>query len=340
LLNDSISKKRYLVAGVPFLFYTPETRFGLGGSAFCLFNFKNDSMDAAKSVVNIGFAFTQNKQILFGLPFNLMFRNRSRLIYGEVAFNRFNYNFYGVGNTNNPEFVENYGIEFPRIRITALKKIKPRFYAGPRFAYDNFTLYNLDSIGQLFSKLIPGSHGGVISGLGAVLMYDSRNNIYYPSKGIWSELVLYRNDKLTGGSFNYTRIAFDISGYLSYDKNILALNFYSIYANTDLPFFQMAMLGGSKKMRGFYEGRYRDNNLILFQAEYRRQLFSFLGFTLFADAGQVANRYNKFGNYNWRYTYGGGLRLMFDKRQKINLRMDFAVGNKKLLTYFTVAEAF
>jgi outer membrane protein assembly factor BamA len=192
----------------------------------------------------------------------------------------------------------------------------------------------------LYKKEIPGSKGGVISGFGVVGVYDSRDYFFYPSKGVYGELVVYRDDKITGSSFNYTRIALDVIKYFSYKENILALNLYTIYSDADLPFYQMGILGGQKKMRGFYEGRYRDNNLLVFQAEYRRHLFWMLGFTIFADAGQVAKRYDAFNDKNWRYTYGAGLRLTLDKAQKINLRIDAAVGDGKILPYFTIGEAF
>ena len=152
--------------------------------------------------------------------------------------------------------------------------------------------------------------------------------------------MVYHDDEKTGSNFNYTRIALDVCKYFSYKENILALNLYSIYSDTDLPFFQMGILGGMKKMRGFYEGRYRDNNLLLFQAEYRRMIYGILGFTVFGDVGQVSKRYSTFNDRDWRYTYGAGIRLMLDTKQKINLRFDIAVGDKKVLPYFTVAEAF
>jgi outer membrane protein assembly factor BamA len=213
-------------------------------------------------------------------------------------------------------------------------------YAGPRYAFDRFSLYNLDTTGQLITKTIKGSGGGTVSGFGAVGLYDSRDNVFYPTKGWWGELVIYRDDRLTGSSFNYTRIALDVSKYLSYKKNTLALNAYSIYSDSDLPFFQMGLLGGQKKMRGFYEGRYRDNNVIVFQAEYRRHVFWVMDITVFGSTGQVANRYDRFNGNDWRYTYGAGLRLMLDKVQKINLRIDVGVGNGKILPYFTIGEAF
>jgi outer membrane protein assembly factor BamA len=339
--GDSLSsKKRYLLSALPVVFYTPETRFGFGASGICIFNFKNDSLLAPRSSVSLGVAYTQNKQVLFYLPYNLFIKNRSYQLYGELDYNKFFYNFYGVGNDQPKDFVEKYGVEFPRLRVTALKKLAKHFYAGFRYAYDKFSLFNLDTAAQLVKGLIPGFKGGVVSGLGLVALYDSRNNVFYPSKGTWSELVVYHDDPVTGSSFNYTRVAFDFCKYYNYKKNILALNAYSIYSNTDVPFFQMGVLGGQKKMRGFYEGRYRDNNLLVFQAEYRRHLFWLLGFTIFGDVGQVAHRYDMFNNKEWKYTYGAGIRLMLDKTQKINLRIDCAVGNNTILPYFTIGEAF
>ena len=339
-LDTLPKKKRYTFLPVPILFYTPETRFGYGASAILLFNFKNDSALAPRSTVSLGFAYTQNKQVLSSLPFNLFLKNRAWQVYGEVTYNKFFYNFYGVGNDQPIDFVERYGVEFPRLRITALKKVAPHFYAGLRYAFDKYSLFKLDTTAQLNKGTVPGSKGGIVSGFGLVTLYDSRDNINYPSKGIWTELVFYHDNPATGSSFKYTRIAFDFCKYFSYKENILALNAYSIYSNTDVPFFQMGVLGGQKKMRGFYEGRYRDNNVMVFQAEYRRHLYWFLGITVFGDIGQVASRYDRFNAQDWRYTYGLGLRIRLDPVQKINLRIDFAVGNKKMLPYFTLSEAF
>ncbi len=339
---DTTQKKpRRLLAGVPLLFYTPETRWGFGATGTCIFNWKNDSIDARSSSVSVAGAFTQNKQVFFTLPYHLFLKNSSWQLYGELAYNRYHYNFYGRGNNVSRDFEERYGVEFPRIRITALKKFRKYFYAGPRYAFDSFSLYDLIPGGLFSSGTIPGSEGGRVSGFGAVFVYDSRDNIFYPSKGILSELVVFRNHLITGGSSNFTRLAFDLSKYVMWKKkNILAVNLYSIFSPDELPFYQMGLLGGIKKMRGFYEGRFRDNNVILFQAEYRRWIWGPIGLTAFASAGQVASRYNLFHHTFWRYTWGAGLRVRVDKTRKVNLRIDAAVGYGKILPYFTIAEAF
>lgn len=339
-VDSAAIKKRHLFTGAPIVFYTPETRFGFGATGIYLFNFKSDSLFARKSTLSLGFAFTQNKQTIFNLPYNLFIRNRLYHLYGELSYYKFFYNFYGVGNRMPENFVERYGVEYPRLRVSALRKVSKNVYVGLRYAFDKFSLFNLDSTGVLADRSIRGSEGALVSGFGLVTIYDSRDDIFYPKKGWWYELVFYHDDPATGSTYRYNRITFDLCRYFSFRENTIALNAYTLYSDADLPFFQMAQLGGQKRMRGFYEGRYRDNNALVFQAEYRRFILWWLGLAVFGNVGQVADRYDSFNSGYWRYTYGAGIRLKISKAQKLNLRVDFAIGNRQLLPYFTIGEAF
>lgn len=342
VLPDSAEKKqRPLIAGFPIVFYTPETRWGFGATGTCIFNWRNDSLRARPSSVSIGLAFTQNRQAFFTAPFHFFIDSARYQVYGELAYNRYLYNFYGRGNEMPADYVERYGLEFPRARITALKRFGKSLYAGGRYAYDRFSLFDLMPYGLLANGLVPGAAGGAVSGPGAVVMFDSRDNIFYPLKGEWAELVFFRNMPVLGGTGDFTRIAFDAAKYITWKtRNTFAVNLYSIFSPGELPFYQMGMLGGIKKMRGFYEGRFRDNNVVLFQLEYRRWLGSVFGVAAFASAGQVARAYDRFHHSYWRYTYGAGIRVRVDPVRKLNLRIDAAVGNGKILPYFTVGEAF
>ena len=338
--DSTASKKRVFVTGFPLVYYTPETRFAFGLSSLCLFSWKNDTANSYRSTISLSAIYTQNKQALFTLPYNIFTKNKKYWLYGELTYNRFNYNFYGVGNNVPMSFVERYGVSFPRIRLSVLKKVRPKLYLGLRYAYDNVKVFDVDSSGLLITKTIEGSSGGVVSGFGGIVIYDSRDQLFYPTKGSWTETVFYHDNPATGSSFTYNRITFDFVKYLHLNKNIFAINFYTLYSNTDLPFFQMAGLGGVRRMRGFYESRYRDNNAIVVQAEYRRLIWGPLGITVFAAVGEVAERYSKFNGKNSKLTGGAGLRCRIDKAQNVFLRLDFAYGNAKVLPYFTIAEAF
>lgn len=339
--DTSKLQRKPLIAGFPIAFYTPETRWGAGATGVCIFNWRSDSLRARPSTVSLGFAVTQNRQVFFVTPFHLFLDSARYQVYGEIAYNRYRYNFYGRGNEVPENFVERYGLEFPRFRLTVLRRFGKWFYAGGRYAYDRFSLFDLAPQGLLANKRVPGADGGTVSGPGLVIMADRRDNIYYPTKGMWGELVYFRNMPLLGASEIFTRMAFDASKYFTWrTKNTLAVNIYSIFSPDELPFYQMGLLGGTKKMRGFYEGRFRDNNLVLLQAEYRRWIWSVFGITVFGSAGQVAPAYNRFSHDYWKFTGGLGIRVRVDRERKVNLRIDAALGEGKILPYFTIGEAF
>lgn len=339
--SDSTKVKRNSLFGFPLVFYSPETRLGYGAAGIWAFHFKNDSADARPSRIQFGFAYTQNKQVLFYLPFQLYFNNAFSTVYGELGYYIYFYNFYGIGNDQPLDFIETYGVTFPRLRINALRKIKPHFYAGLRYWYDDFAINSKDSMGQLAKGTITGSKGGINSGVGVVFNYDNRNNSFSTSKGSFVESAVQHFNPVFGGKYVYTSITADASLYLSsWKKQVLALNFYSETIIGEPPFNQMALLGGTKKMRGYYEGRYRDKNILLLQAEYRIPLFWRIGMVFFGGLGEVNDRISNYTVNDVRCNYGTGLRFMLDKKEKINIRLDAGFWKGISGYYLTIGEAF
>lgn len=341
--TDTIQKKalktnKPFYFGFPVLFYTPETRIGFGATGVATFNFKTDSIGAQQSRVNLIAVYTQNKQVLLYLPYLLFFKNRTYQSGGEVGYYNFNYIFYGIGNSSSNQ--EIFFLKYPRIRFSFLRKIQKKFYAGVKYSYDNVTLFDLDSAGSLIKGEIAGSKGGIVSGFGLSGIYDSRDNLFFPSKGTYLEVTGLLSDEFLKSNFNFIKLTTDISKYFHYKKSVFALNAYAVFTNGNVPFYQMGLLGGQNRMRGFYEGRYRDNQLVLLQGEYRQMVYKRFGVAVFGNIGQVAHQWNLINNANWLFTYGAGLRFQLDKVQKINLRIDIATDNKKLLPYFTIGEAF
>ena len=339
--SDSLKVKKNSVFGFPVIFYSPETRLGYGAAGIWAFHFKKDSLGSRPSRIQLGFAYTQNKQVLFYLPFQLYFKNAFYSVYGELGYYRYFYNFYGIGNNQSTNFKETYGVTYPRIRINALRKIKPHVYAGLRYWYDNFAINSLDSMGQLAKENIIGSKGGINSGAGVVFNYDNRNNSFSPSKGSFIESSVQYFGPLLGGKYEYTSIIADASIYFStWKKQVLALNLFGETIIGDPPFNQLALLGGTKRMRGYYEGRYRDKNLLLFQAEYRIPNFWRIGMVLFGGVGEVNNQISNYTLNDVRYNYGTGIRFVLDKKEKINIRLDAGFGKGVSGYYLTIGEAF
>ena len=97
-------------------------------------------------------------------------------------------------------------------------------------------------------------------------------------------------------------------------------------------------LGGSKRMRGYYEGQYNDNDMITLQVELRQNIWRRIGCVVWGGAGNVFPSFEKF---KWGYTlpnYGIGLRWEFKKR--INIRVDYGFGKHTSGFLFNINEAF
>jgi outer membrane protein assembly factor BamA len=91
-------------------------------------------------------------------------------------------------------------------------------------------------------------------------------------------------------------------------------------AGQDVPFFMQPTLGGGEDLRGFREYRFRDRNLVIFNAEYRWEAFSGLDLAIFGDAGQVAARPGELHFKDFEKSYGAGFR--FNASKSVFLRMD------------------
>jgi outer membrane protein assembly factor BamA len=225
--------------------------------------------------------------------------------------------------------------------LTALKQIIPNVYIGPRFWYDDLQITEVVDQGILDNGIIPGQKGGKTSGLGLASVYDTRDTIFFPSKGAFVEMIVQPHGKAIGSDFDFLRIQIDAAKYQRIWKNqILALHLFGSVHEGNVPFTQMAMIGGTKKMRGFYEGRFRDNNMWMTQAEYRIPLKWRFGLNLFGGLADVAPTVNAFELKNTKSSYGLGLRYMFDKEKKLNIRVDAGFTEEGMNFYFTFGEAF
>ena len=101
----------------------------------------------------------------------------------------------------------------------------------------------------------------------------------------------------------------------------------------------MPKLGGSLRMRGYYEGQYRDNNLIEVQLELRQHLWKRNGMVLWVGAGNVFENFRKFNFSETLPNFGIGYRWEFKSR--VNVRLDLGFGKDfKTGFMFNINEAF
>jgi outer membrane protein assembly factor BamA len=308
---------------LPIGYYKPETGVAIGAAT--AFNFYIQPADkiSPASQVQLSAVFTQKGQMSLALPFNVYWQERKHTIIGQLEYNDFNYDFYGVGANNTEGISENYHVRFPLFRINYLRKIKPQLFVGIRWWFEDYQIYRKEESPWLTSGNVAGGNGGVSSGPGLVALFDSRDNIYYSTKGYYLEVVAHDQAKYWGSDFAFQRYRIDARGFHSLtSKWSLGTMLFADITTGNVPFNQLAGIGSDKRMRGFLYGRYRDNALLLYQGEVRGYFYKRWGATAFWNYAVMGQAIDKLSFHHDHLSAGLGLRYAFDKEKRTNIRLD------------------
>lgn len=321
--------------GVPLLFYTPDTRWGFGAAGILTF-----PTQPLRSSLTFNFTYTQNKQVLIFLPYQWFGHRNKWRVYGELGWYRYLYRYFGIGNRFSNDYYESYTARFPRIRLTAAKRLKAGQLLGLRVFWDDYHIVSASAGGEIEQGTVRGADGGISSSAGPIWILDSRDNAFFPRKGWLTEISLTGEHRLTGSDFAFARCSLDLARYFPFGKNVLAVNGIAIFTTGGAPFFQLPQLGGPRRLRGYPDGKYRDRHLLLAQAEFRFPLFWRFKGVAFGGAGTVFGQPGESAII--RSNAGVGLRIEFDRRQKLHLRIDYGIGQGKGNSgfYATLGEAF
>lgn len=148
---------------------------------------------------------------------------------------------------------------------------------------------------------------------GATVELDLRDTTV-PEAGVVLRGEFARYDDRDLNRFDFNRVAAEVQVHvpLGVRSRVLALRARtsrSVAASGgEVPFYLMETLGGGTTIRGFREFRFRDARTLLLSAEYRWELWTYLDFALFADAGKVFSESSELDLHNLETAVGFGLR--------------------------------
>ena len=267
---------------------------------------------------------------------NIFAKNKQRLSY-TTEFISAPRDFWGIGYDNglNNE-ISTYSEKRIKIDLRYLREILPHTYVGGVVNFDY-------TRGIRFSKpeYLNGENSQyTATGLGAIAEYDSRDFIPNPFKGVYVSL---RETVFPKGLGNCDRTlwqtTFTADAYQRVWKDcILAADLYAEFNSTGTPWPMLARLGDNQRMRGYYLGRFTDNNMITLQVELRQRIWRRIGGVIWGGAGNV---FPSLPEFDWGKTlpnYGIGLRWELKKR--VNVRLDYGFGKKTNSFLLSINEAF
>jgi len=196
--------------------------------------------------------------------------------------------------------------------------------------------------------------------------YDRRNNDQGLTKGFYlygrfasADGLNYDNNPVFQ-DYGWLETELDARGYvpLFSDRTSLAVRAYSDLKSpkggSQIPFYDLAIVGGRSYVRGFPDYRFRGNNSLLFSGELRQTVWrrtenQGLDVFGFADVGQVwgDNRSktnpaviqnDDFDSRNWRTGSGGGVQYRISK--SFAARVELGHSNERNMIYFSFTHGF
>ena len=349
--------------GIPVVNYSPESTWEFGAAAQGYFRLPNQERT---SIVQFDGTYSLRHQWYINAQGTLYFGARSASPAWQLQF-RAGYSdrpatYYGV--YDDPHFANegNTGVGMLRkgtpyqmqrayLNLQAPISIDKDWSVGPMLDI-LVAQYNIEGKYKTPSPLVQAA-------VGAVGVYDTRDNVFYPTQGIFFKLsaaAAWTNKVDIPEGQQAT-----INGLLSADlRQFIALPHNLVLAwqlKTQMmlsPLFishltmypMLPRLGGQDGLRGVNSDMFRDDIMMALQAELRIPIWSIFRAAVFAGIGDVYD----YHNWHWevpKVGYGIGLRAAINKA-KVNIRFDVARSNvdprwnniNAYSFYLTATEAF
>jgi hypothetical protein len=318
---------------LPFASYAPATKIA-GGIVAGYYHPARPSSNAELTLT-----VTQRRQLTARFEPELYLAGSQWRVEGMLLGSKYPDALYGIGGETPASAEESYTARYATVDLVAQRRLRPRLRMGPRVFARVGTVTDPEEGGRIAQGRVPGAEGGLNAGLGLSALWDGRNNIYYPRQGTYAEAVATWYSAGWGSSYTFGQLKTDLRSYRPAGRGVLAAQAYATATLGQAPFQLLPLLGGSDRMRGYREGRFRDDVYWTVQAEYRMPLVWRLKGTAFVSVGEVGPRIGSalFDGIETAVGLGGRFRLTDDG---VHGRLDVAYSRTGVELYIALGEAF
>lgn len=321
--SDTVGRRR--LQPLPAIGSAPET--GLQFGVTMLGVWEPTPRAASRPAMLLASAlFTTKSQVRVRVEGERWSTGNSRRLAGILQWQQFPLPYYGIGDDTPESAEEIYTPKGVEAQFSIQQRIRGSWYATGAVRHLDQTI-TPDTVGVLQTGTVTGSEGGKITEFTAGVMTDTRDNLFAPRKGRLVQLSYGRSATGVWSDYGYGTLRADARAYRAVGTDhVIATHMQVIGVDGEAPFDQLALVGGGDIMRGYARGRYRDRWLLAAQAEYRSPFRRRMGAVAFAGAGVSAPGLDELSGRTLLPTYGAGLRVQLDKRQRTGVRVDYALG--------------
>ena len=345
LVNDTTdaSKPRFIT--YPTLAYSPETNLEIGLSSLYVFYAKRDTTNRLSELSAFTF-FTLENQYGIWLE-NAIYSHRDKVFFlGKTKIQSFPLLYYGIGSNTPKEAQAVVDANQILIKQRILRKLRKNVFIGAEFDFQRLAKVDFVENENFEPIELPlGSNGSTNFGIGTGIVYDNRHNVLNVRNGFFAELgFLHYNTAFSDYEFN--SIVSDVRLFRPLGKNnVWATQLLGQFNTGNVPFNQLALMGGENMMRGYYTGRFRDKNQIAAQTEFRFLPLPLgfskrIGATVFGSVATVFPNTREINMKNLVWSGGAGLRFLLFPKKDIYTRIDYSFTREGGGLYVLIGEAF
>lgn len=317
--------------------YKSTTSFALGGGMTGLYKWDRNDPALQQSSVNLFFNASVTGMLKLSLEgHNYMRGDRQRWDY-ELYVENLPTDFWGIGYRNGVrnENKSSYHQIRASFKPNYLFRLAPSFYLGPELRFQHSHSFKVRR-----PDYLEGQQYDITStGLGIAVQYDSRDFALNAYRGNFIRIEqLFFPKFMNTYWFNSTELT--IRSYRqAWRGGVLAMDLHGLFNyGGPVPWTMLSLVGGNGRMRGYYEGRYRDRNILEGQVELRQHLFGRFGCVVWAGAANVFHDRRHIYMNEVLPSVGTGVRWEFKRR--VNIRLDFGLTKNKPGFEFSINEAF
>jgi hypothetical protein len=321
---------------MPFFFYTTDTEFGYGGAGALTYR----APGARPSSLMASLIHTTKHQFQAGTKWmHNVPGNRYRLI-GEIQYNKFPQDFYGLGNDTSGKNPVTYTPEYTLAEGSIERSISGDLRIRALLFLRNQALVDRGKFDAFPAKGIPWAKGRLDAGPGIALLWDSRDNVNAALRGSLLQ-VEYRGSLLRDRGKAYSSLLCEAKVFRSPLPGCISGSMFQYRdVRGDAPFYLLPSLGGAERLRGYAMNRFVGRCALLVQEDLRFPIYKKIGGCVFAAAGRVSDTRRELFDSGYHASGGAGLRYFINREDGLVVRLDGAFGDGSSGTYITFGEAF
>jgi outer membrane protein assembly factor BamA len=339
--QDSAASRKQVngIAAIPLINYNRTQGIILGAvvSKYYKIN-KKDSLSPSSNTGIAGIYTEKQSYALFLYSQLFLAQDRWR-IRAAVGTLDINFQFYLEDPVLSTGNFSNYSTKANLVVLQVQRNIFKRIYFGPTGSFIKST--------TTFS--FPGASGqdsvnkSTLNNIGYIISNDTRDHVQYPTRGMFLNFKnqFYRN--WIGSNYEFVRYIVTYNQFFKLsktdDKHVLVARATMNIATGDVPFEGQTVVGGDD-IRGYSQGKYRNDQVYTLQTEYRLNFYRKWGLVAFAGLATAVAKFSDITENQLLPGVGGGVRFRMLPSEKVNIGVDAGVGRGDYSITFRIGEAF